>query len=70
MKKVIAVVLVVLGTLALVYRGFSYTRERHEADFGPISLRLDEKKRVDIPVWAGVIAIAGGIVLLVADRKR
>ncbi|HEV7499404.1 MAG TPA: hypothetical protein VGQ33_05335 [Vicinamibacteria bacterium] len=70
MKKTIALVLIVAGTLALVYRGFSYTKERHEAKLGPLSLRVDEKERVDVPVWAGVLAIAGGVVLLVADRKR
>jgi hypothetical protein len=70
MKKTIALVLIVAGTLALVYRGFSYTKERHEAKLGPLSLRVDEKERVDVPVWARLLAIAGGVVLLVADRKR
>jgi len=70
MKKAAALVLIVAGVLALVYRGFSYTRERHEARLGPIDLRLDEKKRVDIPVWAGVIAVAGGVVLLLSDVRR
>jgi hypothetical protein len=69
MKTVLAIVLIVAGVLALVYRGFSFTQERHEARLGPLSLQVDEKKRVDIPVWAGVIAVAGGVVLLVADRR-
>ena len=70
MKTVIALVLIVGGVLALVYHGFSYTKERHEAKLGPIELHVDEKKRVDVPVWAGAIAVAGGVVLLIADRKR
>ena len=70
MKMAIAVVLIVAGVLALVYRGFSYTKETHEAKLGPLELRVDEKKRVDVPVWAGAIAIAGGVVLLLADRKK
>ena len=69
MKTALAVVLIVAGVLALVYRGFSFTKERHEAKLGPLSLQVDEKKRVDIPVWVGVIAVAGGVVLLVADRR-
>jgi hypothetical protein len=69
MKTGLAVVLIVAGVLALVYRGFSYTKERHEAKIGPLSVQVDEKKRVDIPVWAGVIAVAGGVLLLVADRR-
>jgi drug/metabolite transporter (DMT)-like permease len=70
MKMAIAVVLIVAGALALVYRGFSYTKERHEAKLGPLELHVEEKERVRIPVWAGAIAIAGGVVLLIADRKK
>ena len=69
MRKALALALIILGVLALVYRGFSYTRERHEAHLGPLDLRVDEKKRVDVPVWAGVIAIAGGVVLLLGDGR-
>ena len=70
MNKAIGFVLIVAGVLALVYRGFSYTKERHEAKLGPIELHVDEKEHVNIPVWAGAIAIAGGVVLLLADRKK
>jgi hypothetical protein len=70
MNKGIALALIVAGVLALVYRGFSYTKERHQANLGPLSLRVDEKEHVSIPVWAGAIAIAGGVVLLLSDRKK
>jgi hypothetical protein len=69
MKTGLAVVLIVVGVLALVYHGFSFTKERHEAKLGPLSLQVDEKKRVDIPTWAGVAAVAGGVILLVAGRQ-
>jgi hypothetical protein len=70
MTKGIALALIVAGVLALVYRGFSYTKERHEAKVGPLSLRVDEKEHVSIPVWAGAIAVAGGVALLLSDRKK
>jgi hypothetical protein len=66
-KKVLALALIVAGVLALVYHGFSFTKERHEARLGPLAVQVDEKKRVEIPVWAGVVAVAGGVVLLLAD---
>jgi hypothetical protein len=56
--------------LALAYRGFSYTKERHEAKLGPLSVKVDEKERVSIPPWAGALAVAGGVVLLLTDRKK
>jgi drug/metabolite transporter (DMT)-like permease len=68
--KMLAVVLIVAGVLGLVYGGFSYTKETHEATVGPIQLTLKDKKTVNIPVWAGVGAIAiGGVLLLFGGRK-
>ena len=45
------------GILALVYGGFSYTKETHEAKIGPIELSVKDKQTVNVPVWAGVGAI-------------
>jgi hypothetical protein len=69
--KLVAVVLLVAGTLGLVYGGFSYTKETHEAKLGPIEFSVQEKQRVNIPVWAGVGAIVmGGALLLLGGRRR
>lgn len=69
--KLVAVVLLAAGTLGLVYGGFNYTKETHEAKLGPIEFSVQEKQRVNIPVWAGVGAIAaGGLMLLFGGRKR
>ncbi len=69
--KLVAVVLLAAGTLGLVYGGFNYTKETHEARLGPIEFSVQEKQRVNIPVWAGVGAIAvGGLLLLFGGRKH
>jgi hypothetical protein len=68
-QKIIAIVLIIAGTLALVYGGFTYTKDTHKADLGPVSVAIDEKERVNIPVWAGISAIAIGGVLLLVRRK-
>jgi hypothetical protein len=68
--KMVAFVLLVAGALALAYGGFSYTKETHDADIGPIHMSVDEKERVNIPVWAGVGAIVLGGVLLAGGFKR
>ena len=69
--KLVAIVLLAGGTLGLVYGGFSYTKETHEARLGPIEFSVQEKQRVNIPVWAGVGAIAiGGALLLLGGRRR
>lgn len=68
--KILGVVLLVAGTLALVYRSFSYTKDTHEAKLGPLEFSLKEKKTVNIPTWAGVGAIViGGILLLIPGKR-
>jgi len=68
--KILGVVLLVAGTLALVYRSFSYTKCTHEAKLGPLEFSLKEKKTVNIPTWAGVGAIViGGILLLIPGKR-
>lgn len=36
--KMMAIALLVVGALALAYGGFSYTKETHDADVGPIQM--------------------------------
>ena len=68
-KQIVAVLLIVGGVLALAYRGFSYTKETHEAKIGPIELNVKEREYVDLPVWLGVGAVVVGAVLLVTGKK-
>ncbi|WP_372658198.1 hypothetical protein [Hydrogenophaga sp.] len=68
--KMAAIALIVAGALGLAYGSFSFTKETHEAQIGPISLSVDEKQTVNVPVWAGVGAILIGGVLLAFGGKR
>jgi drug/metabolite transporter (DMT)-like permease len=68
-KQIVALLLIVGGVLALAYRGFSYTKETHEAKIGPIELQVKEKEYVNLPVWLGVGAIVVGAALLVTGKK-
>jgi hypothetical protein len=69
-QKLIAIVLIVLGTLGLAYGGFTYTKETHETDLGPIHLSVDETEHVNIPIWAGIGAIAIGGLFLFGGIKK
>ena len=69
-NRIAAIVLLVMGALGLAYGGFSYTKETHEADVGPLHLSVDETRHVNIPVWAGAGAILIGGLLLVAGVRR
>ena len=67
--KIIAIVLIVAGIAGLAYGKFSYTQATHEAKIGPFDLSVKEKKTVNIPLWAGIAAIVGGVLLLVVPKR-
>jgi TRAP-type C4-dicarboxylate transport system permease small subunit len=68
--KIAAIVLVLAGVLALAYGGFTYTKDTHDVKLGPIELSVQEKKTVNIPMWAGIGAIlVGGFLLIGGGRK-
>ena len=68
--KAVGLVLVILGLLALVYGGISYNRQRTVLDIGPFKATASEQKNIPLSPVVGAIALLGGIVLLVAPRKR
>jgi uncharacterized membrane protein HdeD (DUF308 family) len=69
-KKILAIVLIAAGVLALVYGGFSYISDTHTTKLGPIKITTQDKERVNIPIWAGVVTIAFGAILLLAKNKK
>jgi hypothetical protein len=68
--KMLGIVLLVGGILGLAYGGFTYTKETHEAKIGPIVLSVKDKETVNVPVWAGIAAIAIGGLLLVGGARK
>lgn len=68
--KIVGIVLIIAGAVALAYGGFSYTKETHKAEIGPLHLTVQEKDQVNIPQWAGIGAIVLGVVLLVLPKGK
>ena len=65
-----AILLIAGGVLGLVYGGFTYTKDTHEAKLGPIELSVKDKRTINIPMWAGVGAIViGGALLFFGSKK-
>ena len=68
--KILGLALIVAGVLGLVYGSFTYTKDTHSANVGPITLSVKDKETVNVPIWAGVVAIvAGGALVLLAGKK-
>jgi len=68
--KIAAIVLIAAGVLGLIYGGFSYTQRSQKGKIGSLELVVKEKKQVNIPIWAGVGAIAIGGVLFFVGKKN
>ena len=68
--KIGAILLIIAGTLGLVYGQFTYDRDASSAA-GPIRVTVKGHSTIDIPIWAAVSAIvAGSLVLLAHHRPR
>jgi len=62
--KTIGVILIVLGLVALAYQGISYTTREKVVDIGPIEASKETKKTIPLPPVLGIVAVAGGVFLL------
>jgi drug/metabolite transporter (DMT)-like permease len=70
MNQLLGVVLIVLGVVAFAYQGFTYTTRETVVDIGPVEVTADRTRRLPLPPIVGAVAVIGGIVLLVAGKKR
>ena len=70
LRKVFGVVLIVLGLVALVYQGISYTSRETVIDIGPLHATADRQKTLPLPPVLGIAAVAGGVVLLIARARK
>ena len=69
--RIVAITLIVLGIVALLYGGITYTKREKILDIGPIEATTQTRETIPLPPVFGALAIVGGIALfVVAGRKR
>jgi len=66
----LGILLAVMGVLALVYQGFSYTRQEKVVDIGPIHATADRQEHVPLPPIVGGLALVSGVILLMMGAKQ
>ncbi len=69
-RRIAAVVLMVAGVLGLLYGSFSYTKESHTAQLGALEMTVKDRETVNIPRWAGILALAAGAILLFVPTRK
>jgi len=67
---IIAVILIALGIAAFAYQGITYTTREKVVDIGPIQVTSEKTKTLPLPPIIGIIALVGGIVMLVVGVKK
>jgi len=68
--KIVGILLIVAGGLGLISGGFSYTSETHSAKLGPLVVQVQEKETIQVPMLLSAAAIALGLFLLIALKKK
>lgn len=66
---VLAVILIIIGVIALAYGGFNFTTKEKVAEVGPLKLEKDKTHSVPLPPILGVLALVGGVALLALSRR-
>lgn len=67
--KLIGIVLIVFGIVALVLGGITYTKREKVLDIGPITATTERQKTIPLSPIVGIAAVAGGIALLVVGTR-
>jgi hypothetical protein len=66
----VGIALIILGVLALAYQGITYTTREKVIDLGPLKASVDKEKNIPLPPIVGVLALAGGVVLVIVGARK
>jgi uncharacterized membrane protein len=70
MNRAIGIALIILGSIMLIWTGFTYTKKEKIIDAGPVTISADRQKTVSWPPYVGGLLLVGGIVIIVTSRKQ
>jgi uncharacterized membrane protein YidH (DUF202 family) len=69
-RMLLGVALIVIGIIALVYQGFTYTTRKKVLDIGPVQATREERRTIPVPPVIGIIAVIGGVAVLALGRGK
>jgi uncharacterized membrane protein YidH (DUF202 family) len=68
-RRTVAIVLIVLGVVALAYGSISFTRQKKVVDLGPVEVNREEREVIPLRPAAGAAFLIAGVALLVLRPK-
>jgi len=66
----VGILLTAVGVISLIYQGVPFTTREKVIQFGPVQAYREKKKTIPLPPIIGVLAIGGGILLIVAGVRK
>jgi len=67
---IVGILLTAIGVISLIYQGVTFTTREKVVQFGPLQAYREKNKTIPLPPIIGVLAIAGGILLIVAGVRK
>ena len=69
-KNILAVLLIILGSVALAYQGITYKSRGDTVDLGAVQVTAQTTKHIPLSPVFGAISLVGGIALLIMDTRK
>ncbi|WP_026707353.1 hypothetical protein [Flavobacterium frigidarium] len=69
-SRSIGIAIIVIGAIMVFYTGFNYVTKEKVVDIGPIEINKEENHPVQWSPIVGVALLVGGILLVVADKRK
>lgn len=70
MNRNLGVILIIAGAIMLIWSGVSFTKREKVVEVGPLHVSVDKKEKLTWPPYLGGALIAGGVILVITDKKR
>ena len=67
--SIVGIILIIVGVVSLAYQGITYTTQDKAVDLGPLQKTTEKTHTIPLPPILGAFALAGGVVLLVANKR-
>ena len=66
----VGVICIVLGLVALIYQGITYTTREKVIDVGPVQVTAEKEHAIWLPPLLGIGVVGIGVVLVVVGLRR
>jgi len=68
--RILGIVLVALGIIALIYGGIGYNHQKTLFEVGGLKATATEHRSIPFPPVVGALSLIGGVALLVIRKRR